>query len=120
MDIPYVPSLMSLLTATNVISEVLRQKAVQNMNEGEPIDTNIVLTWLYDLGSVVQFEQQAGSAIQFPINLSSAHPADSVRLILWFKDSATQPIYSVDARGSYIQAFSILEILPHSSKRKDF
>ena len=43
MDIPYVPSLMSLLTATNVISEVLRQKAVQNMNEGEPINTNIVL-----------------------------------------------------------------------------
>ena len=43
MDIPYVPSLMSLLTATNVISEVLRQKAVENMNEGEPIDTNIVL-----------------------------------------------------------------------------
>ena len=43
MDIPYVPNLMSILTATNVISEVLRQKAVENMNEGEPFNTNIVL-----------------------------------------------------------------------------
>ena len=44
MDIPYVPSLMSLLTATNVISEVLRQKAVENMNEGKPINNNILMT----------------------------------------------------------------------------
>ena len=102
MDIPYVSNLMSVLTATNIISGVLRQKAVENMNEGEPVTTNIVPTWIYDLGSVIHFEQQAGSAILFPTNLSSSYPADSVRLVLWFKDSATKPIYSLDARGIYI------------------
>ena len=42
----------------------------------------------------------AGSTITIPFHLSSPFPGDSVRLILWFKDSAEMPIYSVDARGS--------------------
>jgi hypothetical protein len=52
-------------------------------------------------GLMHNIKASAGSTIKLPFHLSSPFPGDSVRLILWFKDSAVKPVYSVDARGNY-------------------
>ena len=52
-------------------------------------------------------EAKSGSTVTLPFHFSSPYPGDSVRLILWFKDSEEKPIYSVDARGSYHSSLSL-------------
>ena len=42
----------------------------------------------------------SGSA-HLPCNITSASPADSARLVLWYKDDSPQPVYSLDARFAF-------------------
>jgi hypothetical protein len=43
MEIPFIPNLMSVLTATNVVSHVLRQRALDVLNDNGSAE-GIVLT----------------------------------------------------------------------------
>ena len=43
MEIPFVPNLMSVLTATNVVSDVLRQKALDAMNDNGSDEGTVML-----------------------------------------------------------------------------
>ena len=44
----------------------------------------------------------SGAVASLPCSLSSSVPDDKVRLVLWFKENEEKPIYSLDARGLYL------------------
>ena len=45
MGVPYVPNLMSVITATNVVSEILKERAFASTNASNKIGKFNVMSW---------------------------------------------------------------------------
>ena len=64
------------------------------------------------LGAVVSVTAELGGSASLPCSLSSTHPGDRPRLVLWFREEEpARPIYTVDLRGKYSQPGPVTSFL---------
>ncbi|XP_023292231.2 neural cell adhesion molecule 1 isoform X2 [Lucilia cuprina] len=54
-----------------------------------------------------------GKSVDLPCDLTPPSPQDSVKLLLWFKDTTGIPLYSLDSRGGNVK------LAPHSAIASD-
>ncbi|XP_034487354.1 nephrin isoform X2 [Drosophila innubila] len=54
-----------------------------------------------------------GKTVELPCDLSPPTPQDSVKLLLWFKDTTGIPLYSLDSRGGNVK------LAPHAAIASD-
>ena len=52
----------------------------------------------------------AGSSANLPCNLKPPDGRDTARLVLWYKNSDPQPVYSFDARFSTVKHWSEVDL----------
>ncbi|XP_017847434.1 sialoadhesin isoform X1 [Drosophila busckii] len=55
----------------------------------------------------------AGKTVELPCDLTPPTPQDSVKLLLWFKDTTGIPLYSLDSRGGNVK------LAPHAAIASD-